>query len=170
MCLFSCKIAVLILIFTRSTAAIDLVIGKIPNFQTTVAASPLFITQIRSTTEFFVTCNVFGPGATLLSEITTSTITTIQPVVTSYPATVLETVISKVILENHFYYSNPSDDTISITSGFYTQQPTMTVVTAPPNIGPAAASPLTGSVCGCTLQPAHSITPCGAMCCISTLP
>jgi hypothetical protein len=89
-----------------------------------------FITKIWSTTETYVNYPGFV-GPTILSSITTSTVSTIEPVVTSYPATVLDTVISSVTWEYQYYYSDGTNLT-SITSGVYTK-PLVTAVlsTAP---------------------------------------
>jgi hypothetical protein len=130
--------------------------------------APLFITQVWSTTTFFVTCGFFAPAATLMSSITKSTVTTIQPVVTSYPATVLETVISKWTLEYQAYFSDPKSDYSSTDSGIYTNPPRTTILLAPPTITPPVDGPVTGSACACPLQISHSITPCGNMCCPRT--
>ncbi|TVY83034.1 Chitinase [Lachnellula suecica] len=100
------------------------------NLSITSAASPstqvpLFITKIWSTTETTVSYpGWFGP--TIFSMITTRTVTTIDPVVTSYPATFTEEVISSVTWEYRYYYSDGSSLT-SISSGVYTKTPTITL-------------------------------------------
>jgi hypothetical protein len=131
-------------------------------------AAPLFITQIWSTTEISVVCAFEAPAPTVLSEITGTTITTIIPAATSYPATVVLTVISQVSLEYQFYYSNPDPPFTSSESSVYTAVPTTTVLLAPPSITLAAnatRAPVTGSVCSCLLNTARSFTPCGLLWC-----
>ncbi|KAE9364836.1 hypothetical protein N431DRAFT_474403 [Stipitochalara longipes BDJ] len=128
--------------------------------------APSYITQIWSSTEFAGTCGQEAPAPTLLLSIGISTVTTIQPAVTTYPATILETVITKWTVEYDFYYTESSHP--SIRSGITTQLPTTTVLLGPPNITPAFRTPATGTLCGCPLQTALNITPCGAICCLHT--
>jgi hypothetical protein len=126
-----------------------------------------FMTQISSSAEFGGTCELEAPGATLLLLITVSTVTTIQPAVTSYPTTILQTVITEWTVRFDFYYTEAPYT--SFRSGIESQPPTTTVLLGPPSITAPFNAPVTGTLCWCSLQPAHNITPCGAMCCIHTL-
>jgi len=129
-------------------------------------ATPSFLTQIWSSTAFGGTCGNEAPEPTLLLSITFSTVTTIQPVVTTYPATILQTIITEWTLRYDFYFTESSGT--SDRSGFETQLPTTTVLSGPPNVTSAVNTPAIGILCWCPLQPDHNITPCGAICCSHT--
>ena len=133
---------------------------------TEATAAPSYITQVRSSTEFGGACGQEAPAATLLLSITISTITTIQPVVTTYPATIVQTVITEWTLRYEFYYTESADT--SDRSGFETQVPTTTILLGPPNVTPAVNAPAVGTLCLCPSQTAHNITICGAICCLHT--
>lgn len=135
----------------------------------TTTEQPSIITQIHSTTLIFVTCGFFAPAPTALFSITTSTITTLIPAVTSYPATVLETLIREITWEYRYYNSDPTSDMTSFASGIYTDAPVTTVLGGPMASGAIKGDgTVTGIVCECREQPAHTLTPCGAQCCVST--
>lgn len=119
---------------------------------TAVVADPSNITQIWATTFFFVSCGFFAPAPTLYSTIAITTLTTIQPVATAYPATIVQTVISNETNAEHRYSSAGESDWFSISSGVSTLAPRTTVLLAAPEPTPFVTPKAIGSVCSCPAQ------------------
>jgi hypothetical protein len=142
---------------------------------TAAAISPSYITETWAQTDAFVLCQFEAPAPTIQSAITLQSIFTILPVPTSYPATVVETVISEWTLAYHNYYNTDgSNDGISIRTDTSTLPPTTTVLLSAPDPTPFVTPPVTVTYQWCgnnTITKNTStftMTACGAIECHST--